>query len=650
MRSLPLFVLCVAVPALTLCVGCGGGGDPQPDAGTPYVPPPDAGPPDAGGTPDAGPVDLVPPLVTSYSPAHNAIAVDPASLIEVEFSEPMQTARGALVFQPSFPGVPSNGVVNVRPEDWDITRRKVTLSFAQGLPLLERVMVTISGFADVAGNPMTGNVTFAFTVSDGQPPRVSSASPAEGASQVALTLPEVVFNFNEPMDTTAGTLTPGGGFTLGTATWVGNQSIKAPVTGGLVYNGIYSVSLEGFRNLIGKPLDGSIYLGDGKLDFGTGPDITPPTVAASSPAEGAVGVLPENTSFIVITFSEPMDKAVGVGKLVDVTNGNATTVLTPNWSEDGFKVTYDVTFQLRHNATLRVDLTGFMDRSGNALNATAVLGSNGALDFATAVDTVKPAVFSSTPAEGAQDVYPVEVYATGTTPAFGHRKVFTFHFSEPMDTSISRVVLNETYNPGASRNLDGVWSADRLTLTVTFYPAAVGQEPLLSEWYYNVDLTGLKDRNGNFLDAAHPVLGNGRLDFHTLLNDTVLNHACQHALGSSITSVTATGSSAGPPRTDTYHARYEVTLPSNGTSYSGYTRMDLNTEEWQSIFLDRDVPVAVTNAANGANLVVHQVAVPPACPGITHRARFETPLNPTVHVRFGPILDSKFRFVLEQFY
>jgi hypothetical protein len=645
MPRLSLIALCVVCHVLPLAVGCGGGDDdPTPDAGpTPIPPPPDAGPPDAGSRPDAGPTDLTPPSVVSHVPANNAVAVPPESVIEVTFSEQMQTERGFLNLQPAA-GLPNNGTVTVRAENWDAARRKATFSFPQGLPLRTKLTATVANFADVAGNPLPQATTFSFTVSDGQPPRVTASSPTEGSNQGVLTTSQVSFTFNEPMDTTVGSFTPSGGITLGPLTWTGTTAVSAPITGGLTYNGTYSVRLNNFRNSYLTPLDGTQYLSDGKLDFFTGPDMDRPRVLEASPAEGATGVMPENTSFIVFTFSEPMEKTVGRAELID---SSGTTVLTANWATDGLSVSYDVRNRLRYNAVTRVVLTGFKDRVGNLLDPMQYLG-DGELDFQTGADAVKPYVETSTPQEGAQDVYPVEVFVTGSNPPTAYRKVFTFRFSEPMDISVRRVVLRETSNPAAARNLDGVWSNDALTLTVTITPPSGGTTPLLPEYFYSLDLTGLRDRNGATLDPAHPNLGDGKLDFYTMANSPGLNHACEHALLQNSNPVTATSTAANAPRTDTIHTRYGVVLPSNGTSFSGFVRMELATDLFHTIYMDRNVPLVVTDAATGTPRQVTQVDVPPACAPILHSATFQSPSNPTANVRFGPSVNSTVRYVLEQ--
>jgi hypothetical protein len=474
---------------------------------------------------------------------------------------------------------------------------------------------------------------------------VSSSTPAEGASGVPLTTSAVVFNFSQPMDTTVGTLTPGGGLTLGTPTWVGTQTLRAPITSTLVDNGLYSVRLDNFRNVNARLLDGTVYLGDGKLDFGTGPDTIAPQVRSSSPEEGSTSVQYESTQFVVFNFSEPMNTTAGTAELVDVANGTRTT-LSANWSGDGFSVAYNVQFRLRPGAAMRVTLTGFRDRAGNALNTSAYLGANGALDFSVVPDTVKPFVTVTSIPDGATGIYPAEVFPTGGTPPTSFRKVFTFRFNEPMNQGVTRVTLHETLNPGATpRAFNGVWN-DSQNLTVTVTPATQGTIPLLEDTPYYLDVTELKDLAGNFVDAQVPPLGDGHLDFRTSLSDTDLNHACQDAFTQPLTPIQATGTvTTTTPRTDTFHTLYRPSMPSNGTSFTGFTKAQ--TTGNQRIFFSGPVQLVVIDPQDpNTGIPVTQTAVPPACDQITHENRFPAPITPELHLRFT-FSQQTFRMVLE---
>lgn len=640
MRRLSILYLCVACCGLMLSVGCGGGDKPTPDAGPPDVPPPtpDAGHPDAG-VPDAGPIDLIRPTITTFSPENNAIAVPPDSSIIVKFSEPMQTDRGLLQI------TPGNFLVRARPEFWDAAKRTVTFSFAQGLTPKAKMTISIVDFADLAGNPIPETVTFNFTVGTGTPPQITSATPSEGASQVSETTAEVDFTFSEPMDTTAGTLTPSTGLTLGTPSWTDSQHLQVPISG-LGNNLAYSIRLTGFQTPRGAALDLTAYLGDGKLDFTTGPDKTPPTVTDASPAEGAQNVPTDSTSLLVITFSEPMTTVGTTATLVD---GTTRTVLSPTWSSDGFNVTYTVLDLLRPNATLRVELTGFKDKAGNALSTTTYLG-NGAIDFTTAPDRIRPYVVSTDPEDGAEDVYPYETYLQSSSPAtVGQRKVVTIRFSEPMDTSITQSTLtapNQSTVP--PRSITGMWAADRRTLTFSIPPPATGGPPLEELREYSLDLTNHKDPSGNMLDTTLGPVRAGQLTFDTIQNDSVLNLACEDMLLKSVSNVTATSTATGTtPRTDVLRQRYGVLLPSDGNGkYQGYTRFQPGTNALYSMFLSQSVPTVMTDATTGSAVDVTQGATPAACPNnITYRVDFGRTSNPELRVRFGPATGASFQLV-----
>ncbi len=518
MSRLPCAALLVACLVMPFASGCG---DDEP------MPPSS---PDAGSMPDAGPTDTTPPTVTATTPADNAQGVPSASTLVIEFSEPMKVGQGTVRLTP--------GEVQLRASAplWDAARRELTLTPAEPLPVSTEVTATVgTDFVDAAGNALAAPVSFRFTVRDDQPPRVLAAAPAEGASQVPLTTSEFSLTFSEPMDTSAGSLIPSGGVTLGAATWEGN-TLTAPLSG-LEYDSSYSIQLQGFR-----------------------------------------------------------------------------------------------------------------DVAGNALDTTALLG-DGALDFTTGEDTVKPHVVSTTPAEGATGVYPVEVYYRTTGQAgLSERKVLTVQFNEPMDSTLTQAMLHDLTDTGVpARTVEGVWSSDARTLTLTVLQPEEGGPALNGENAYAVDLTGFKDLAGNTLDAAHAGLGgDGRLDFQTGPTDALLNHACGHTLVDALVSVTAAAAPTGTlPRTDQTHKHYELTLPAAGGSYSGYTRMLLAPETPYVLFLHEEASVALRKSADGSDVEASLEPAPPACPGITHQLLFTSPDTPEVRANFT-FPNEKLRFILEE--
>ncbi|WP_224246269.1 Ig-like domain-containing protein [Hyalangium gracile] len=269
---------------------------------------------------------------------------------------------------------------------------------------------------------------------------------------------------------------------------------------------------------------------------------------------------------------------------------------------------------------------------------------------AGAGDTTAPSVISSSPAEGTTGLYPVEVYYRTTGQAgLSERKVFTVEFSEPMDTSvIQATLLNLTDSTATPRSVQGTWAADGRKLTLVALQPDEGGPVLEEDSSYALDLKGFRDPSGNPLDATHPGLGDGRLDFKTGANDPLLNHACGHTLVDTVLPVSASATPTGTvPRTDQTHKLYEVTMPQEGSGYSGYTRLRLAPETAYVLFLDHEVSVALSTSTDGAPVDSSIETAPPACSGITHRVLFTAPDAPEVRARFTSP-DSKLRVILEE--
>ncbi|HYO71767.1 MAG TPA: Ig-like domain-containing protein [Archangium sp.] len=237
---------------------------------------------------------------------------------------------------------------------------------------------------------------------DTQPPTVTAASPAEHAEAVLPgATPEVSITFSEPMKPDTGTLVPSGGLKLGTPTWSGN-TLKVPVTG-LGHDAAHTLELKGFQDVAGNALDGTVLLGDGKLDFHTGSDRPRASVASASVAEGARGVYPVEMYYdagasrpgvyfrkvLTVTFSEAMDPAFAQVTLVNRTDTTPPRPLTGEWSPDGRTLTLTLTAPeeggppLEDESTYALDLSALRGAAaGNRLEASTFLG-DGKLDFTT---------------------------------------------------------------------------------------------------------------------------------------------------------------------------------------------------------------------------------------------------------------------------
>jgi len=377
-------------------------------------------------------------------------------------------------------------------------------------------------------------------------------------------------------------------------------------------------------------------------------DTTAPTVTATSPTRDAEGLAPGAVTEVSFTFSEPMDPATGT-----LVPSGGLELGTPTWSGNTLKV--PVT-RMGHDAALAVELKGFKDVAGNALDGTVLL-NNGTLAFHTGTDRPRPAVTASSVAEGAQGEYPVELYydAQPSRPGVYQRKRLSLTFSAAMRRDVAEVRLENRTDPTVpARVLTGQWSEDGRELSLVVLPPEEGGPPLEDESAYALDLSGLRGAEvGNRLDAT-AFLGDGKLDFTTGKRDGSLEHACAHTLINAPEAVTAAPGRPPfgfPPSTDIGHTRYRVTLPGEGP-YEGHTELVSKTDEDEDIalYLSRELSVKAFDDIDGVDVPVQVSPAAPACASITHVARFSIARGDRFYyVGFGPTDAATFDFILERY-
>ncbi|MCA9614490.1 MAG: Ig-like domain-containing protein, partial [Myxococcales bacterium] len=405
--------------------------------------------------------------------------------VVVRFSEPMEDAGE----------IDLVGVVRSDELTWNATNDELTF-VPPALPE-GPVEVRLNGFADVAGNALFPHA-FSFDVARSAP-LVTASSPAEGATDVSGRVGTITIEFSRGMDVSVGTVSAveGGATVLGMR-WTSTRALEVSVDV-LAYETTHRFALEGFTDRAGNALDATSYLEDGHLDFTTSADTDAPRVAEATPNEGTLDVDDGATTEIVLVFDEPMAEAGTATLVVDGTE----TVLDATWS-DPRTLTLDVVGLLRGDAEHRVRLEGLTDVAGNALDGAPVL-VDGALDFVTGRDVAEPFVRISDPVEGSDNVG-------------WRRDVIRLELSEAMDTSITDVTIDDGVAPFV---VTGTWSMGDsvLTLDVTGRLAAATS--------YRVDLRGLMDAGGTPLDADHPYLGDGALDF---VGDQPTGENCRDAV------------------------------------------------------------------------------------------------------------------------
>lgn len=389
---------------------------------------------------------------------------------------------------------------------------------------------------------------------------------------------------------------------------------------------------------------------DAGTDAGTGPapdagTSQAPTLTSTTPAPGATGVSADTA--LRLEFSEPMRS--GAGSVTVRAKDAPVALAPPSWDAARRVLTLQPTSPLPMDAEVSVSVQAdFTDEEGQPLSAPI------SFRFTTAYTGPRTTVASTRPEEGARGVYPVELFYDGTAsrPGVYLRKVLTLTFSGPMNPALAGVVLRDRTDSGAApRSLQGQWSSDHRTLSVTVPAPEEGGPPLEPESTYALELTSLEDAAGHRLDGA-PVLGDGRLDFTTGARDGDLEHACTHTLVNTPEEYTAAATPyAFPPATDTGHARYRLTLPGGEGVYEGYSEFISAPDVAESItlYFNRPVPLTVRDDSVGVDVPVETRATAPACAGITTQARLHAAAGDRIHqLHYGPTDVPTFEFIFER--
>src|SRR4029077_17998470 len=258
-----------------------------------------------------------------------------------------------------------------------------------------------SGVKDVAGNALTADLTWTFTVfADTTPPTVTATTPANGATGVAATI-SPTGTFSEAM--TASTIN-------GTTVTLTDQATASAVAGTVSYNAtsrvvtfdptsdlgagkVYVATIKGGAASGVKDVAGNALAADATWTFTVfAPpiDTTPPTVTGTTPANGATGVAA--TISPTGTFSEAMNASTISGSTVTLTDQGAAVAGTVSYNATSRVVTFDPTTDLGpgkvYVATIKGGAAaGVKDVAGNALAADVtwtftVASGGGSVTFA----------------------------------------------------------------------------------------------------------------------------------------------------------------------------------------------------------------------------------------------------------------------------
>jgi hypothetical protein len=251
----------------------------------------------------------------------------------------------------------------------------------------------------------------------------------------------------------------------------------SPASGTLAFATTYVLTASGAKDVAGNAMTGSFIVA---FTTQAAPDLTPPTVAGSSPLNGAVNVAA--TVVPSITFSEAMNAATINGSTITlrVTATSAAVSGTVSYSSATNTATFTPSSSLSGSTGYTLAATtGAKDLGGNSLASTFTSS------FTTA-DVTPPGVVSASPVNGAVNV--------------SVNTAVTVTFSEPMNASTingSTITLRVT---ATSAVVTGTVSYNGGTNTATFTPTtSLSGGP--TGYTLNVT-TGAKDLAGNSLASA----------------------------------------------------------------------------------------------------------------------------------------------------
>lgn len=300
--------------------------------------------------------DTVAPTLVSSVPADGAMGVVTSTTLALTFSERLEPDSLELSLDP---GVAEAG------RAWNATGTVVTVTFAEALKDDTAFSVAVKA-NDLAGNALAATQLTFHTAApaDVTAPVVEGSAPALNATSVPTTA-ALSLSFSEAMNKAA----VDAAFSIsppvaGAVLWDADSRLRsfqpsAPLTAGTQY----TVTLgTGAADLAGNALAAPYVV---QFTTANAPDTTPPTLVSSAPAAGEKLARPDGA--IVLTFSEPMDKASAQVSF-SITNPMGLNAGTFSWSADGKTMTFrrEALFLYGQIVTWRIT-SGAKDLAGNAL-------------------------------------------------------------------------------------------------------------------------------------------------------------------------------------------------------------------------------------------------------------------------------------------
>jgi methionine-rich copper-binding protein CopC len=306
-----------------------------------------------------GPPDTTPPTLQSSTPTGGAVGVTKATRLSITFSEQMSPATVSVDVNPS---------LELGTEAWGNENRTISFpSPADDWAFSTTYTVTVMG-SDVAGNPMTeSTITFTTeTPPDTTRPTIVSAAPGAGALNVPVNT-NLEFTFSEPMDQAATeaafSSTPA---VTCVFTWNTRRTLMScNPSVNLSFGTAYMARIgTGARDDAGNALAVQF---QAAFTTAAAPDTTHPTVTATTPTSGQVGV--SRYGNVIVTFSEPMRQGATVAAFQFTSP--AAHPFTYGWNPAGTVLTINPATDFVYGQLVTFTIgTGAEDLAGNALQSS----------------------------------------------------------------------------------------------------------------------------------------------------------------------------------------------------------------------------------------------------------------------------------------
>ena len=493
-----------------------------------------------------------PPAVLQTTPVIGATGVPVNTLIQVEFTEPINRATAIASNVQLSDSQVSNIPVSV---SLDASGRILTVTPSQVLAVgRAQVLYVLSGIQDVYGNNFVFgaqsplNFTTAYsTVTTG--PSVIGTNPASGATGVP-TNTTIVVGFSapiSPLTQPAGlTVTQGGTAVPGTFAFSTNaQQISFvptnPFTAGATYAINYNSQLTDFAS------NALINPGTATFTAGSISDTTGPTVTGFNPANGSIGV-GLNAPFIVM-FSkaiDPLSLTVSQFALMDIdTNYEISGNIAV--AANATSATFTPSEPLLPNTSyvFNVATCAYICLSGGYTDVAGNTGSGSYTVFTTgtAAVTAAPTVVSINPPNGTTSSVPVNVQIAAVISTQ----------VDPLTVATSSITLTPSVAGTVTLASDGV--------TLQLAPTA----NLAAATTYTVHVSGIKDVNGNTLTSfTSTFVTNGTTE--TTAPTVTVNPVYAATIATLTTPVVLTFSGPINPQTVNNGTVYAVQYTANGSS------------------------------------------------------------------------------------